>query len=64
MPGLAGIEAPVLCVGPEGGFDPGEIPVGAARLHLGETLLRVETAAIVGVALLRSVRRWPASTDG
>jgi len=47
------IDDPVLCVGPEGGFAPGEIPPDAARLHLGDTVLRVETAAIAGAALLQ-----------
>lgn len=42
----------VLCIGPEGGFAPGEIPDGALRLDLGETVLRVETAAIAGAVLL------------
>lgn len=50
---LPGVDDPVLCIGPEGGFDPGEIPDSAPRLHLGDTVLRVETAAIVGAVLLR-----------
>ena len=45
---------PVLCVGPEGGFAPGEIPDDARRISLGPTILRVETAAIAGSVLLRS----------
>lgn len=47
-----GVDDPVLCVGPEGGFAPDEVPVSVHRLHLGDTVLRVETAAIVGAALL------------
>jgi 16S rRNA U1498 N3-methylase RsmE len=50
------IADPVLCIGPEGGFAPDEIPVRAPRLHLGDTVLRVETAAIVGSVLLRTGR--------
>lgn len=50
------IADPVLCVGPEGGFAPAEIPDGALAVNLGATILRVETAAIVGVAVLRE--RW------
>lgn len=42
----------VVLVGPEGGFGPGEIPATARRLTLGPTVLRVETAAVVAVALL------------
>ena len=45
----------VLCVGPEGGFAPGEVPATALRLGLGDNILRVETAAVVGAALLRNV---------
>lgn len=52
--GLGHIADPVLCVGPEGGFAPGEIPDGAAKMHLGDTVLRVETAAVVGAAILRA----------
>ncbi len=50
------VSEPVLCVGPEGGFASGEIPDGALAVNLGSTVLRVETAAIVGVAVLRE--RW------
>ena len=42
-----------VAIGPEGGWGPGEIPAGAARLGLGRTVLRVETAAIVAAGLLR-----------
>ncbi|MDJ0664764.1 MAG: RsmE family RNA methyltransferase [Acidimicrobiia bacterium] len=44
----------VLCVGPEGGFAPEEVPAAAPRLDLGPTVLRVETAAVVAVTLLRN----------
>ena len=54
---LGSIAHPVLCVGPEGGFAAGEIPEDALRLALGSTILRVETAAVVGAALL--VARTP-----
>ncbi len=49
---VARITDPVLCVGPEGGFGPDEIPVGTLRVSLGATILRVETAAVTGAALL------------
>lgn len=37
---------PVLVVGPEGGLADDEIPPAAARLSLGSTILRVETATV------------------
>ena len=45
--------AVTVAIGPEGGWGSGEIPEGAARLGLGRTVLRVETAAIVAAGLLR-----------
>jgi 16S rRNA (uracil1498-N3)-methyltransferase len=53
---LGHIGDPVLCVGPEGGFSPGEIPVSLPRVRLGDAVLRVETAAIAGAAMLLSRR--------
>ena len=44
----------VVCIGPEGGFAPGEVPDSAQRVNLGPTILRIETAAITAVALLRN----------
>lgn len=41
-----------VVVGPEGGWADGEIPVGATRWNLGDTILRVETAAVVAAARL------------
>ena len=55
---LGGIEpaATALLVGPEGGFAPAELAVAQASgfepVGLGERILRVETAAIVAVALV------------
>lgn len=57
---LAGAEpaATALLVGPEGGFAPDELAVARAAgfeaVGLGERILRVETAAIVAVALVAS----------
>ncbi len=46
--GPSAVVAPrTLVIGPEGGFDPGEIPPGTDEVSLGTTVLRVETAAIV-----------------
>jgi 16S rRNA (uracil1498-N3)-methyltransferase len=69
---LARVPAPhggkwVLVVGPEGGFDPDEAVAlttpaehreGPARLRLGSHVLRAETAAIAGAAVL-ATRRAP-----
>jgi 16S rRNA (uracil1498-N3)-methyltransferase len=56
---VAGEEDLILLVGPEGGFDPGEIPRDVRRISLGPTILRVETAALIGAGLLR--RGWSPS---
>jgi 16S rRNA (uracil1498-N3)-methyltransferase len=42
--------ARTVVVGPEGGWAPGEVPEDAPRLGLGDTILRVETAAVVAAA--------------
>ncbi|MDJ0953579.1 MAG: RsmE family RNA methyltransferase [Acidimicrobiia bacterium] len=56
---LPAIDKPVLCIGPEGGFGRDEVPETAARLRLGATILRVETAAIAGAVLLRGSEMGP-----
>ncbi len=48
-------EAPLartVVIGPEGGWASGEIPEDAIRWDLGDTVLRVETAALVAAARL------------
>jgi 16S rRNA (uracil1498-N3)-methyltransferase len=50
-----GREAPLartVVIGPEGGWASGEIPEDAIRWDLGDTVLRVETAALVAAARL------------
>lgn len=42
----------ILCIGPEGGFAPNEVPETIARVRLADNILRVETAALVGAVLL------------
>lgn len=42
--------ARTVVVGPEGGWAPGELPDDSMRLDLGDTVLRVETAALVAAA--------------
>lgn len=46
----------ILLVGPEGGLEPGEVPGEVQRVSLATTILRVETAAMIGAALLRRRR--------
>ena len=46
----------LVIVGPEGGFDADEIPAGATRVSLGDTILRAETATLVAATLLLARR--------
>ena len=41
-----------FAVGPEGGWAPGELPESWPRLTLGDTVLRVETAAVAAAVLV------------
>lgn len=54
----------VLAVGPEGGLEPAELALldaaGFVQAALGDTVLRFETAAVVGVAVARALL----ATDG
>ncbi len=56
---LPGSGHAAFVVGPEGGFSPGEVAAlrqrGGIGVSLGPYILRTETAAIVGTALLRSL---------
>jgi len=56
----AGLARPVLLVGPEGGWSPGELRLAGARglatVGLGPHVMRTETAAIAAAALLTAVR--------
>lgn len=55
-----GPDAPVVLVGPEGGWTAGELDACHARVGLGPTILRVETAAIAAGVLLCARRDgWP-----
>lgn len=47
------IDVRTIAIGPEGGFAPGEVPDSVLSVGLGDTILRVETAAIVAAALFR-----------
>ena len=46
------VDGGILVIGPEAGFAEGEVPQRANRLGLGPRVLRVETAAVVGAAIL------------
>lgn len=46
-----------VMVGPEGGWDPGEIPPDTPLVSLGRSVLRTETAAVVAVAAYRGQER-------
>jgi 16S rRNA (uracil1498-N3)-methyltransferase len=47
---------PCLLVGPEGGWSDEELAAGLARIGLGPTVLRAETAALAGAVLLAGLR--------
>jgi 16S rRNA (uracil1498-N3)-methyltransferase len=50
------LDRPVVLVGPEGGWSPGERDAGLPAVDLGDGILRAETAAIVAGALLAALR--------
>jgi 16S rRNA (uracil1498-N3)-methyltransferase len=45
-----------MVIGPEGGFSPAEVALAPTLVDLGPSILRAETAAIVGAA--RMVAHW------
>jgi 16S rRNA (uracil1498-N3)-methyltransferase len=51
-----GLDRPVLLVGPEGGWSPAERAALPRAMGLGPAVLRAETAAITGAALLCALR--------
>jgi 16S rRNA (uracil1498-N3)-methyltransferase len=54
--GGASLSHPVVLVGPEGGWAPGEIPESVPTLGLGPTVLRTETACLAAAAALVLLR--------
>ncbi len=50
-------EKVTLAIGPEGGWSDAEIPPGVPIVTLSERVLRLETAAVVGAALIISQKR-------
>jgi len=47
---------PRVLIGPEGGWAEGELPAGLARVGLGPTVLRTETAAVAAATVLVLLR--------
>ena len=45
-----------IAVGPEGGWSPGELDAAGETVALGDTVLRVETAAVAAAVLMTSRR--------
>ncbi|MHB1509582.1 MAG: RsmE family RNA methyltransferase [Acidimicrobiales bacterium] len=54
-PGLS-LATPTVLVGPEGGFTPAELAMGLRVVGLGDTVLRIETAAIAAGTILSALR--------
>ncbi len=50
------IEHPTLLIGPEGGWSPEELAAGPVAVSLAPTILRTETAAVVGGTILMALR--------
>lgn len=54
--GPASLDRPGLLVGPEGGWDTAELGCGLPTVGLGPSVLRAETAAVAGAAILCGLR--------
>jgi len=54
--GAPSLDRPALLVGPEGGWDGAELDADLPRVALGPSVLRTETAAVVGGVLLCALR--------
>jgi 16S rRNA (uracil1498-N3)-methyltransferase len=54
--GRPSLSHPVVAVGPEGGWDDGELDRWGDRMGLGPTVLRAETAAVTAGAVLCGLR--------
>lgn len=55
---------PVVAVGPEGGWGPGELGLGLPRVGLGPLVLRSETAAVAAGVLLAALRAGTVACSG
>ncbi len=60
-PGLS-LATPTVLVGPEGGFSPAELATGLRVVGLGDTVLRIETAAVAAGTILSALRAGLLST--
>ena len=60
------LDNPTVLVGPEGGWEPGELPDAAVvpRIGLGPNVLRTETAAVVAASALVMLRSFKGSGQG
>ena len=58
------LDRPTLLVGPEGGWDEGELASGPSLVGLGPTVLRAETAAVVAGTLLCALRAGTVAENG
>jgi len=54
--GAMSLAAPVVLVGPEGGWSPRELALVGNKVSLGDGVLRVETAALAAGTLLTALR--------
>jgi 16S rRNA (uracil1498-N3)-methyltransferase len=58
------LATPNVLVGPEGGFAPRELGIGFPGIGLGDTILRIETAAVVAGAILSGLRAGVVTSSG
>jgi 16S rRNA U1498 N3-methylase RsmE len=58
------LATPIVLVGPEGGFAPRELGIGFPGIGLGDTILRIETAAVVAGAILSGLRAGVVTSSG
>jgi len=58
------LDRPVVAVGPEGGFSPGELRHAPVTVGLGPTVLRAETAAVAAGVLMAALRAGTVAPGG
>lgn len=58
----ASLQHPLVLIGPEGGWSPGELDRGLPLVDLGPHVLRAETAALAAAVLLVAARRGRGAT--
>jgi len=62
--GAPSLATPIILVGPEGGFTDDELATGLPKITLGNTILRIETAAVVAGAVLTCLRAGVFAPNG